>query len=102
MENNYLKRFKENELRSCQLKQLEILKIFDRICRKHNLRYWIDGGTLLGAVRHKGFIPWDDDLDVAMPSEDYKKLDQIIQSELPDHLFWQTPKNGSDNALWLY
>lgn len=72
MENNYLKRFKENELRSCQLKQLEILKIFDRICRKHNLRYWIDGGTLLGAVRHKGFIPWDDDLDVAMPSEDYK------------------------------
>ena len=66
MENNYLKRFKENELRSCQLKQLEILKIFDRICRKHNLRYWIDGGTLLGAVRHKGFIPWDDDLDVAM------------------------------------
>ena len=68
MENNYLKRFKENELRSCQLKQLEILKIFDRICRKHNLRYWIDGGTLLGAVRHKGFIPWDDDLDVAMPS----------------------------------
>ena len=92
MENNYLKRFKENELRSCQLKQLEILKIFDRICRKHNLRYWIDGGTLLGAVRHKGFIPWDDDLDVAMPSEDYKKLDQIIQSELPDHLFWQTPK----------
>ena len=54
MENNYLKRFKENELRSCQLKQLEILKIFDRICRKHNLRYWIDGGTLLGAVRHKG------------------------------------------------
>lgn len=92
MENDYLKKYTEVELRSCQLKQLEILKIFDRICKKHNLRYWIEGGTLLGAVRHKGFIPWDDDLDVAMPSEDYKKLDQIIQSELPDHLFWQTKK----------
>lgn len=95
MESDYLKKYKEVELRSCQLKQLEILKIFDRICKKHNLRYWIDGGTLLGAVRHKGFIPWDDDLDVAMPSDDYKKLNLIIQRELPDHLFWQTKETDS-------
>lgn len=92
MENSYLKKYKEEQLRSCQLKQLEILKVFDAICKKHNLRYWIDGGTLLGAVRHGGFIPWDDDLDVAMPSEDYKKFNEIAQKELPKELFWQTEK----------
>ena len=92
MENRYLKKYTEDQLRSCQLKQLEILKIFDSICKKHNLRYWIDGGTLLGAVRHGGFIPWDDDLDVAMPSEDYKKFNEIVQQELPEGLFWQTEK----------
>lgn len=47
-----------NNLRQCQLKQLDILTVFDSICKKHNLEYWLDAGTLLGAVRHAGFIPW--------------------------------------------
>ena len=53
---------------------LDILKYFDKLCTDNGLRYWAGAGTCLGAVRHKGFIPWDDDLDVYMPREDYEKL----------------------------
>lgn len=53
---------------------LGVLIYFDKICKEYNLRYTLDAGTLLGAVRHQGFIPWDDDIDVAMPYSDYKKL----------------------------
>lgn len=55
-------------------KLLQILLMFDKVCSEHGLRYCICGGTLLGAVRHKGFIPWDDDLDVSMPRPDYEQL----------------------------
>ncbi len=69
--------------------QLEVLKIFheySRICQKHNLLYFAIGGTALGAIRHKGFIPWDDDFDVAMPREDFNKLVAIINDELPKNM----------------
>jgi phosphorylcholine metabolism protein LicD len=69
-------------LRRLQFVQLEILTEFDRICHKHHLRYHIACGTLLGAVRHKGFIPWDDDVDVVMPYEDYLLLDQAMEESL--------------------
>lgn len=83
----------ETLLRQCQLTQLYILHVFDEICTANNLRYFLDGGTLLGAIRHNGFIPWDDDVDVSMPIEDYKKFIEIADSVLPDDLVIQHPKN---------
>lgn len=71
--------------RRIQLKELEILKVFQNICRRHGLRYFAIGGTCLGAVRHKGFIPWDDDIDVAMPYEDYLEFQRIAETDLPDN-----------------
>ena len=66
-------------LRKAQLRMLEILKEIDKICKKHHITYWLDGGTMLGCARHKGFIPWDDDLDIAVFEEDYERLLHILQ-----------------------
>ena len=79
-------------LREAQLIMLDMLVEFDKICKKHNLQYWLDSGTLLGAVRHKGFIPWDDDIDLSMPLEDYNKFIEIAKDELSDSIFFQTTK----------
>ncbi len=71
------------KLRKAQLCMLDILIQFDKVCRNNNISYWLDGGTLLGAVRHQGFIPWDDDLDVCIQSKDYPKLREALIKELP-------------------
>ena len=80
----------ETILRQAQLVMTRMFKIIDYICREHHLRYWMCSGTLLGAVRHQGFIPWDDDLDICMIREDYDRFIQIAQQELPSDLFLQT------------
>jgi lipopolysaccharide cholinephosphotransferase len=80
------------DVKELQKLMLDILIQVDKFCRKHNLKYWLDSGTLLGAVRHKGFIPWDDDLDICMPVEDYDRFLEIAPKELPDYLFVQTKK----------
>lgn len=72
-----------SSLKHLQEVNLEMLKIFISICKKHNLCYYALGGTLLGAVRHGGFIPWDDDVDIGMPRPDYEKFLQIAPGELP-------------------
>lgn len=71
--------------------ELDLLLAFDKICKKHHLRYYLIGGTLLGAVRHRGFIPWDDDIDVIMPRKDYDEL-QLYHAEFKEPYFFQTPE----------
>lgn len=69
-------------LRKLQEGDTLLLRIVDKVCRKHHLTYWLDAGTLLGAVRHEGFIPWDDDMDIAMIRSDYERALPILKEEL--------------------
>jgi lipopolysaccharide cholinephosphotransferase len=89
-----------SELRRMQKKMLEILDAFDTICRKHSINYWLACGTLLGARRHGGFIPWDDDLDVVILQSDYKRLVSVLKEELPENLKLQTRE--TDKNYWFY
>lgn len=86
-------------LREMQKVELEILKEFLNICQKYDLQYFLLGGTLLGAIRHKGFIPWDDDIDVGMPRPDYDKFLSIAQGELPEKLFLQTRETDCEYPM---
>jgi lipopolysaccharide cholinephosphotransferase len=80
----------DNLLRKVQAIELEILNTFLCICAKYELRYFLIGGSALGAVRHAGFIPWDDDIDVGMPRPDYRRFLEVAIDELPGHMFLQT------------
>jgi lipopolysaccharide cholinephosphotransferase len=73
------------DLRNLQDCDTLLLAIFDKMCKKYELNYWIEYGTLLGAVRHNGFIPWDDDTDVAMPREDFNKVYDLMRGEFEKH-----------------
>ena len=88
-----------NNLDDLKNEQLKILKSFLTVCDSLNLHYFLTGGTALGAVRHKGFIPWDDDIDVCMPREDYELFLKKGQLLLPSHLFIQTYLTDSDYRL---
>ncbi len=78
-----------NKLRDLQLCELEILKAVKRVCEEHNITYYLSSGTLLGAVRHRGFIPWDDDIDIEMPYPDYLHFVRIAQEALGKGYFVQ-------------
>lgn len=80
---------------------LEMLKEFDAICRRHGIQYFIAAGTLLGAVRHHDVIPWDDDFDIGMLREDYKKLCKVLDSELPGKYIFSHPGNESGSNYWI-
>jgi lipopolysaccharide cholinephosphotransferase len=81
-------------LRRQQLRMLDILLYVDRVCKEHNIRYWLSSGTLLGAVRHGGFIPWDDDLDIEMLKEDYDRFLDVFTNN--DEFVLQTYKSDEN------
>ena len=87
-------------LRRQQMVMLEMVKELDRICRKYDIPYFLYGGTLLGAIRHNGFIPWDDDLDVGLMRKDYLRLIDVLPDELPEHMVLQT--NQTDKNYFYF
>lgn len=83
----------KKDVREVQVKILEIMKYIDALCRKHGIIYYIMGGTALGAVRHGGFIPWDDDLDIFMTPSEYQKFKTVFEKDANDKFViqeWQT------------
>lgn len=90
-----------SELRRMQQIQVELLREFDRVCRRHGIKYIIASGTLLGAVRHQGFIPWDDDIDIEMLREDYEAFLRAAKGDLSPEMFFQDHRTDREYP-WLY
>ena len=78
------------QLQSLKKCERDMLKEFVDICNRHGIKYFVQGGTLLGTVRHSGFIPWDDDIDVSLPRDEYEKFLAVAEKELPEYYFLQT------------
>lgn len=79
-----------------------MLAWFDSFCRENNLTYYALGGTMLGAARHQGFIPWDDDIDVGMPREDYAKLEKIMNGKQFDNYVLETPNSKNRDFCYSF
>jgi len=96
-----VKNLSKKEFEKMHGMQLDMLIEFDKICRKNNIKYTIWGGTLLGAVRHKGFIPWDDDVDVAMLREEYEKFKKVA-NQLNSELCYLQDNDTDPYYRWGY
>lgn len=92
----------EEELAKLHNDLFSLLKELDRICRKHNIKYCLADGTLLGAVRHKGFIPWDDDVDVHMSRSEYERFCEICKTELDESKFFLQTQKTDKHYNWVY
>lgn len=92
----------KNDLRKMQLIQLEMLREVDRVCKENNIKYSIIAGTILGAVRHKGYIPWDDDADIAMIREEYDKFSEICKTKLNNEKFYFQDHKNTEGYRWGY
>lgn len=92
----------DNDLtKKIQQYEIDVLQQIDRVCRKYDLRYFAIGGTALGAVRHEGFIPWDDDIDIGMPRHDYEQLLKVLPKELPEGYHIQTFANEPETPFYF-
>lgn len=92
----------DEQLKKIQQVELEIMIEFDRICRLHDIQYSLDGGSLLGAIRHKGFIPWDDDIDVIMLRSEYEKFAWAAKTDLQDDKFFLDEYRTDEHYRWGY
>ncbi len=92
----------QEELRELQMTELELLIEVDRICRKNKIRYCISAGTQLGAIRHKGFIPWDDDADVALLRSEYEKFKIACEKDLDKERFYFQDYQNTPGYRWGY
>lgn len=92
----------QTDLRQLQIIELEILLEVDRICKKHNIKYSMAAGTLLGAIRHKGFIPWDDDVDLVMFRHEYDRFCQVCVEELDRTRFYFQTHTNTASYRWGY
>lgn len=88
-------------LRKIQLANLKMMLIFDKLCKENGFQYWLDFGNLLGAVRHEGFIPWDDDVDLGMIRNDYEKFIEMYKNGIPkyDDLYLEFNNNGKNKCF---
>lgn len=98
MGDNNLKKISLDEIKKIEL---DILINFDTFCKENKLKYYLSGGTLLGAIRHKGFIPWDDDIDVCMPRGDYQKLIKIFPDKLKNRYILKAKEKGNFKAPFV-
>ncbi len=87
-------------LRKAQLRMLDMLLYVDKICKENNIDYRLDGGNVLGAVRHGGFIPWDDDVDIVVEEKDFPKLCKCIRDSKHPQYVLQTNKNDNEFRFW--
>lgn len=99
-------RYDDETLRKMQLMELDILKDVDRVCREHGIEYFLDSGSALGAARHNGFIPWDDDIDIGMMRDDYDKFLSIGSEALGDRFVLSEPATNANHSamfakVWL-
>ena len=90
-----------NRLSPIQSHELAILRQVVEICEREHITYYLQGGTMLGAIRHKGFIPWDDDIDLGFPREDYERLLRCVSASLPDYMKLRTYNDSSDHHYYF-
>lgn len=86
----------DSTMKTCWAAEMEMLFEIDCICEKHNIPYFVYFGTLLGTIRHKGYIPWDDDIDIALKREDFERLMSVLKDELPKEYVISNPLTGEN------